>query len=97
MNQVQREEEQYSELEFSHLPEEPLDPFAAPPITDFDHCCDFSTEYPEVTDEQYMEIFESARRRYPGREEEFYEEYSDWLSSSSKIYNELLSDDAQQF
>ena len=69
LNQVQREEEQYSELAFSDLHEEPLDPFAAPPITDLDHNFEFSTKYPDVTDEQYMEIFESSRKRYPGREE----------------------------
>ena len=51
MNQVQREEEQYFELAFSHLPEEPLDPFAAPPIFDLDHNIEFSTKYPEVADE----------------------------------------------
>ena len=67
MNQVLREEEQYSEMAFSHLHEEPFDPFASPPITDIEHNFEFSTKYPEVTDEQYMEIFESARKRYPGR------------------------------
>jgi hypothetical protein len=29
--------------------------------------------YPQATDEQYYELFESARKQYPGREEEFYE------------------------
>ena len=60
-------------MAFCHLSEEPLNTFAAPPITDLDHNFEFSTKYPEVTDEQYMEIFESARKRYPGREEECYE------------------------
>ena len=66
-------EEQYSELAFSHLHEEQLDPFAAPPVTDLEHLFEFSTNYPEATDGHYMELFESARKRYPGREEEFYE------------------------
>ena len=67
-------EDQYSELAFSHLHEEQFDPFEAPPITDIEHCFEFNMKYPEATDEQYMELFESARKRYPGREEEFYEE-----------------------
>ena len=34
-------EEQYSELAFSHLHEEQFDPFAAPPITYIEHCFEF--------------------------------------------------------
>ena len=59
----QLSEEQYSELAFSHLPEDLVDPFAASPMTDFGHNCEFSTSYLEVLGEQYMEIFESARKR----------------------------------
>ena len=66
-------EDQYSEVAFSHFHEEWLDPFAAPPVTDLEHLFEFSTNYPEVTDGQYMELFEGARKRYPGLEEEFYE------------------------
>ena len=29
--------------------------------------------YPQATDQQYMELFESARRSHPGQEEEYYE------------------------
>jgi hypothetical protein len=43
-------------------------------ISDFDHCCDFFAHNPEVTEEQYMDLFESARRRHPGQQEEFYQE-----------------------
>ena len=59
---------------FVHEPEEQLDPFAGPMISNFDHCCDFFAYNPEVTVEQYMELFENARKRYPGRQEEFYQE-----------------------
>ena len=59
---------------FTYEPEEQLDPFAAPPVTDLQHCFDFFMNYPQATDQQYMELFESARRSHPGQEEEFYEE-----------------------
>ena len=39
---------------FAHEPEEQLDPFAGPMISDFDHACDFLAENPEVTEEQFM-------------------------------------------
>ena len=35
-------------------PEEQLDPFAGPMISDFDHACGFLAENPEVAEEQYM-------------------------------------------
>jgi hypothetical protein len=73
MESTHASEEQFSELAFSHLHEEQLDPFAAPPVTDLEHLFEFSTKYPESTDEQYMDLFDSARKRYLGREEEFYE------------------------
>ena len=53
--------------------EEQLDPFAGPMISNFDHACDFLAENPEVTEEQYMQLFESARLRHFGRPEEFYQ------------------------
>ena len=85
MGQIQRMEKQYSGAKSTHISEEQLselasghfyeqlDPYAAPPVTDLEHLFEFSTKYPEATDGQYMELFESARKRYPGREEEFYE------------------------
>ena len=85
MGQIQRMEEQYSEVESTRVSKEQyvelatgnlyeqFDPFAAHPITDIEHCFEFQTKNPEATDEQYMELFESARKRYPGLEEEFYE------------------------
>ena len=39
---------------FAYEPEEQLDPFAGPMISNFDHACDFLAENPEVTEEQYM-------------------------------------------
>ena len=39
---------------FAYEPEEQLDPFTGPMISDFDHACDFLAENPDVTEEQYM-------------------------------------------
>jgi hypothetical protein len=58
---------------FAYEPEEQLDPFAGPMISDFDHACNFLAENPEVTEEQYMQLFESARMRHFGRPEDFYQ------------------------
>jgi len=54
----------------AYEPEEQLDPFAGPMISDFDHACDFLAENPGVTEEQYMQVFESARLRLFGRPED---------------------------
>ena len=67
-----RQAHQDSSLVFE--PEEQLDPFAGPMISDFDHCWDFFAANPEVTEEQYLDLFEGARRRHPGQQEEFYQE-----------------------
>jgi hypothetical protein len=58
---------------FAYEPEEQLDPFAGPMISDFDHACNFLAENPEVTEEQYMQLFESARLRHFGQPEDFYQ------------------------
>ena len=60
-------------LSLAQEPVEQLDPFAAPPVTDLQHCFDFFINYPQATDQQYMELFESARRSHPGQEEEYNE------------------------
>jgi hypothetical protein len=41
-------------------------------ISNFDHAWDFFAEHPEVTEEQYMQLFESARMRHLARQEDFY-------------------------
>ena len=53
MGQIQRMEQQYSGMDSTHISEDQLselasghfyeqfDPFAAPPITDFEHCFEF--------------------------------------------------------
>ena len=69
---MRRQAHQDSSLVFE--PEEQLDPFAGPIISDFDHCCDFFASNSEATEEQYLDLFEGARRRHPGQQEEFYQE-----------------------
>ena len=67
-----RQAHQDSSLVFE--PEDQLDPFAGPMISDFDHCWDFFAANPEVTEEQYLDLFEGARMRHPGQQEGFYQE-----------------------
>ena len=42
-------------------------------ISNFDHACGFLAVNPEVTEDQYMQFFESARLRHFGRPEDFFQ------------------------
>jgi len=53
-------------LASNHREVEEFGPFPESTISDFDHCVEFLAEHPEVTEEQYMDLFESSRREHPG-------------------------------